>query len=490
MSEYGVTDKGFVLKRMDTILEEIHTELTEGFGFDTRLQRPSFLDVLVTTFAGQIADLWETAQDSYYAKYPSTASGVNLDNAVQYGGIRRAARRRTIYPLHCTGEDGTTVPEGALVSADTSPEIRLLAASDFQITRDSCNSARIAVAAVEEGEYSVFLGGTGYRFYNESSSADAEDILEGIQAAITDSEYETEVLDSDMGKELLIWDTVKSRSNTLLLSDNLTTSEVTTIANFFTQDYGRITLSGGVVKKMVDNVPGFIAVENLLAPTYGREQETDVELRQSYIAKSAIRSTRMIDSICSQLLNNIQGVESATGYENYGDLMDEDGRPPHSIEIIVDGGNEEEIAGAILDRKAAGIQTFGSVKVDVATEYGDSVPICFNRPEYVYVCMKVVLDADIRHLPTNYASLTIDAILASTAGLKAGDSLLTQTLNDGIYSMVGGLTYVSIQCAIVASSQEGEPEASAYTYRNVPATSRQKIVVEANRIEVTYSGHA
>ncbi len=89
MPDYGVTEKGFVLKRMDTILEEVHAELTAGYGVDTRLLRPSFLDVLVTTFCGQIADLWETAQDSYYAKYPTMADGVNLDNAVQYGGIRR-----------------------------------------------------------------------------------------------------------------------------------------------------------------------------------------------------------------------------------------------------------------------------------------------------------------------------------------------------------------------------------------------------------------
>ena len=87
MSDYGVTEKGFVLKRMDTILEEVHGELSEGYGVDTRLLRPSFLDVLVTTFCGQIADLWETAQDSYYAKYPTMADGVNLDHAVQYGGI-------------------------------------------------------------------------------------------------------------------------------------------------------------------------------------------------------------------------------------------------------------------------------------------------------------------------------------------------------------------------------------------------------------------
>ena len=64
MSDYGVTEKGFVLKRMDTILEEVHGELSEGYGVDTRLLRPSFLDVLVTTFCGQIADLWETAQVS------------------------------------------------------------------------------------------------------------------------------------------------------------------------------------------------------------------------------------------------------------------------------------------------------------------------------------------------------------------------------------------------------------------------------------------
>ena len=86
MQDYGVTDKGFVLKRMDTILEQIHADLSEGFGFDTRLTGASFLNTLIMTFAGQVADLWEIAQDTYYSKSPSTAEGVNLDNAVQYGG--------------------------------------------------------------------------------------------------------------------------------------------------------------------------------------------------------------------------------------------------------------------------------------------------------------------------------------------------------------------------------------------------------------------
>ena len=131
MANYGLTDNGFVIKRLDTILNEIHEELSDGFGIDTRISKPSFLDVLVTTFAGQIANLWEVAQDSYYAKYPSSATGVHLDNSIQYGGIRREMAARTIYPLHCTGIDGTKVRRHTPVATNTNPETRLYAINDF-----------------------------------------------------------------------------------------------------------------------------------------------------------------------------------------------------------------------------------------------------------------------------------------------------------------------------------------------------------------------
>ena len=125
MAEYGVTDKGFNIKRLDTIMEEIHTDLSADFGFDTRLTKPSFLDTLITTFSNQISELWETAQNNYYAKYPATATGLNLDNAVQYGGIRRAANKNTAYMLHCTGDDGTYVREEAIVATNTNPEVTI-----------------------------------------------------------------------------------------------------------------------------------------------------------------------------------------------------------------------------------------------------------------------------------------------------------------------------------------------------------------------------
>ena len=480
MAEYGVTDKGFNIKRLDTIMEEIHTDLTEAFGFDTRLTKPSFLDTLITTFSYQISDLWETAQDNYYAKYPATATGVSLDNAVQYGGIRRAANKRTSYRLHCTGDDGTYVREEAIVATNTSPEVRLKNADEFEITRDAFNRVSIKVASAEVGVYSVTINGSQYSF--SSPDGVEEDIITGLAKAITDDGYTI----TAKNNTLTIEDKTISRSNVLILSDNLTTSSVTVIATFLTEEYGKITLPYGIVTKMVNNVTGFTAVTNLLEPTYGRKQENDIELRQSYIAKSALRSNTMIESIVGELLNNIENVESASGYENDTDYVDSRGLPPHSIEIIVEGGDNSEIAQAILRRKAGGIQTYGSIEVGVPGVYGDTIPVRFNRPDYLYTWLKVVLHGDKSQLPTNYASLTIQALISDGAEFVAGTNLLTQLLNDGIYDAVAGLTYVEIYTAYGTSSTY-VPEASDYKQKNIIVTSRQKVLIDEKRIEVSFS---
>jgi hypothetical protein len=479
MAEYGVTDKGFVIKRLDDIMEEIHEDLTESFGFDTRLTKPSFLDTLITTFSGQISEVWEELQNSYYAKYPATATGINLDNAVQYGGIRRAASKRTSYPLHCTGDDGTYVREEAIVATDTSPEIRLQNDEEFEITREAFNRVSIIVASAENGLYSVTIGGDEYSY--TSSDGDEESIIKGLAAAITTDEYTVTVEETT----LTIEDKTLSRSNTLILSDNLTTSSVTVIATFLTEDYGKITLPYGIVTKMVNNITGFTEVTNLLAPVYGRKQESDIELRQSYLAKSALRSNTMIESIVGELLNNVENVESASGYENDADETDERGLPPHSIEIIVEGGDDNEIAEAILKRKAAGIQTYGNVEVAVPGNYGDTIPIRFNRPDYLYTWLKVVLHGDATKLPTNYVSLTIASLLEDGAAMTSGDSLLTQLLNDGIYDAVAGLTYIEIYTAY-GTDKNYVPSSSDYQQKNIIVTSRQKVLIDETRIEVSF----
>lgn len=479
MPDFGITDKGFVLKRLDTILEEIHTDLTDGWKVDTRLAGTSFLNTLITTFGNQIANLWETAQDSYYAKYPATATELNLDHAVQYGGIKRAGDKRTSYILHCTGDDGTYVRENAVVATNTTPEIRLFSAEEFQIARERFNKVSVIVASEDTGVYTVSINGNQYSYSNPQGGKSSA-ILAGLAAAIKDEGYEVKVEDD----VLIINDKTKTRENVLTLTDNLTTSSVTSLANFLTNDYGKITLPYNIVTRMVNNITGFTAVTNLLEPTYGRKRETDIELRQSYIAKSALRSNTMIESIIAELLNNVEDVESASGYENDMDVTDERGLPPHSIEIIVEGGDNTAIAKAIFRRKAGGIQTHGSVVVNVPGEYGDTIPVRFNRPEYLYAWLKVQLEGDEAKIPVNYSSLTKQSLMEDGAQMTAGTSLLTQLLNEGIYDRVAGLTKIIIYTAYTTDSTVIPGDGDYQRDENIMATSRQKVLIDENRIEV------
>ena len=479
MPDYGITDKGFVLKRLDTILEEIHTDLTDGWKVDTRLAGTSFLNTLITTFGNQIANLWETAQDSYYAKYPATATELNLDHAVQYGGIKRAGDKRTSYILHCTGDDGTYVRENAVVATNTTPEIRLFSAEEFQIARERFNKVSVIVASEDTGVYTVSINGNQYSYSNPQGGKSSA-ILAGLAAAIKDEGYEVKVEDD----VLIINDKTKTRENVLTLTDNLTTSSVTSLANFLTNDYGKITLPYNIVTRMVNNITGFTAVTNLLEPTYGRKRETDIELRQSYIAKSALRSNTMIESIIAELLNNVEDVESASGYENDMDVTDERGLPPHSIEIIVEGGDNTAIAKAIFRRKAGGIQIHGSVVVNVPGEYGDTIPVRFNRPEYLYAWLKVQLEGDEAKIPVNYSSLTKQSLMEDGAQMTAGTSLLTQLLNEGIYDRVAGLTKIIIYTAYTTDSTVIPGDGDYQRDENIMATSRQKVLIDENRIEV------
>jgi len=172
---------------------------------------------------------------------PATATGLNLDNAVQYGGIRRAANKNTTYMLHCTGDDGTYVREEAIVATNTNPEVRLKSADEFEITREAFNKVNIKVASAEVGVYSVAVNGNQFSY----SSTDGSDssIIEGLAGVIKDDGYTVTTTDNT----LTIEDKTLSRSNVLILSDNLTTSSVTVIASFLTEDYGKITLPYGIV---------------------------------------------------------------------------------------------------------------------------------------------------------------------------------------------------------------------------------------------------
>lgn len=483
MSKYGLTPNGPNIKRLDTIIDEIHDGLTEGWGVNTRQNPSSFLSHLLTNFADQVAELWELGEDVYYSQYPSTAEGTSLDNAAQYGGSTRETAAKSYYPIHCTGKDGTTLAAGTMISSDTNPTTQLSLTDERKITREAFNKAVIKVASADAGDiYTVAINGTVFSF--SSTSTVPADILTGLAAAIRSDEFTVSV---DTENELLHIEANDLVSvNVLVLSENLTTDTVTSVITFGTVETGDILLPEGVITNIVKADAGLLSVVNLCGYIAGRAEETDSEFRQSYADKIFNRSSMMLESIKSAILNNVQGVTSVAPYENPSHEWDAYGRPPHSIEIVVDGGDPKEIAEQILKKKAGGINTFGDTVVVLAGQYDEDIPIRFNRPEKVYTWFHLGITLSRSEaIPPNYVELLREGVMKYMDTLNAGDDIVPQDFISDLHKACSGITYIDL-AIYTTTDPAGDP--SAYPLRSAEITARQRAYTDEEMIEVVIDG--
>lgn len=480
MSEYGLTPKGPNIKRLDTIMEEMHDDLSEKWGVNTRQNPQSFVNHLLTNIADAFAELWEFGEDIYHSKYPSTAEGSSLDNAAQYGGVTRETAAKSYYPIHCTGTDGTKLAAGTMISSKTNPTTYLSLAEEKEISRSSFNKAVIEVAAAVAGTtYTVIIDNNSYACAPDST--DETEILRALQNAITTQDFSTS-LDEANGL-LTIESKVVDTSHSLVLSENLTTNTVTSILTFGTVETGDILVPEGVITGIVKADAGLLSVTNLCGYVPGNDEETDTEFRQSYTDKIFNRSSMMLESIRSAILNNVQGVVSVAPYENATNETDAQGRPPHSIEIVVDGGDSTQIAQQILANKAGGISTYGNTVITLPGVYDEDIPIRFNRPETIYVWLHLGITLKRNEvLPSNYVELLKTAVLNNIGSLDAGQDVVPQEFMSDLYKACSGISYIDIK--IYATANDGEVPTD-YTERSVDITARQRAYTDEGMIEVS-----
>lgn len=483
MPEYGLTPKGPNIKRLDVILEDMHTSLTEKIGINTRQNPQSLLNHLLTNVADRIAELWELGADIYYSQYPSSAEGISLDNAAQYGGSTRETAAKSYYPIHCTGMDGMKLAAGTMISSTTNPTTQLTLAETKEITRSAFNKVEIKIAHLSIRDvYTVAINGAVFSYAPEEESA--ESVLCGLAQSITDDAFAVTV---DYENELLRIEAKDLTStNVLVLSENLTTETVTTILTFGTMETGDILLPEGVITNIVKADAGLLRVVNLCGYIAGRNQETDTEFRQSYADKIFNRSSRMLESIRSAILMNCQGVVSVAPYENPSHEWDEWGRPPHSIEIVVDGGDSKEIAQQILEKKAGGINTYGDTTVVLAGAYDEDIAIRFSRPMMIYTWFHLGITlSKTEAIPPNYVDLLRGVILEEMSTLNAGEDVVPQQFMSQLYRACSGISYIDIRIYTTADSAK-KPE--GYLERSAVITARQRAYTSEDMIEVEIDG--
>ncbi|MBR8464271.1 baseplate J/gp47 family protein [Campylobacter sp. faydin G-24] len=113
----------------------------------------------------------------------------------------------------------------------------------------------------------------------------------------------------------------------------------------------------------------------------GADEESDAELLVRFMLSHSINNNDDRSGLKAALLN-LKGVRQVEILENYTKATDENGVSPHSINVVILGGDDEEIAQTILRKKIGGCGLDGSTVVK--TEYlGVKREVRFERVEQI-----------------------------------------------------------------------------------------------------------
>lgn len=224
---------------------------------------------------------------------------------------------------------------------------------------------------------------------------------------------------------------------------------------------------------------GIESVTNAAPFEGGRNTETDAEFRDRYYLSVDFAGGVNIDAIVAEVYESVEAVISVIGDENTSDETDANGLPPHSIEIVAYGGLDEQIAQAIFRRKAAGIQTFGNVKVPVISASGATYDIYFSRPTAVNVWVKVTDLVTDRYFPLDGKEQIKQRIVSyigadTRGGLNIGQSVIQVQLPTEVLKVPG----------VVDFKLQISSDGSTFGQNNITIAARQKAVTAESMVVV------
>ncbi|MBQ8717942.1 MAG: baseplate J/gp47 family protein, partial [Clostridia bacterium] len=344
----GLTDKGFVRRTYDDILNDKIQRAKELFGenIDTSDQTP--LGKFIRINAYDQAQAEEEIEQVYYARFPNTASGQSLDRLLPFVGITRNPASAAVYSVKITGEVGYVITPGFLVATD----------------------AGITYWAVQE--YTIGDDGTCV-----------------IEVSCT---------------------------------------EAGTVGNLS---------SASSICKVVNPVVNITSAVGLECLTAGMDEESDADLRERFAASVSGAGSCNENAIRAAILR-VPTVKFAVVIVNDTDETDNEGRPPHSFECFVLGGDEysKEIAEAIVDKRPVGIRTVGDNAVTITDVSGTERIVYYSPAKKVPVNVRVSIKTTPSFRDDGVAQVQLSvADYINTIGI--GNSLVLSTIYGHIYSVLG-----------------------------------------------------
>lgn len=430
----ALTPNGLTVERLPEIIESIEASQRQLIDPNISTKDDEFLGQLNLILADALASAHALAQAVNDNKNLNAAEGRHLDELAALRKVFRITDTSTSGNVEVSGKPNSTIPVNTIVANGQTGD-RYNIASDVLLNPTNTLQAKLSLAQVQAASpYSVTLDGVQYAHTTDTAPTTTS-ILEALRTLIN-ADAASGAVASVVGSQLVL--TRKTNSFSVSVSLNMRIDEVTATAFVVAQQQGPIAATTNTINTIITPSLGFVSVTNSQALIAGRFRETDEEFRARVKESSNVSGKATLTSV-RQALRATNGVAYAKVVENSTMTVDSEGRPPKSIEAIVQGASDQDIAQVLFEYKGAGIETFGTT-LEVVLDEGVSYNIRFSRPTQVNMAVRVTYALyDEESFPSD-ALLTIrEVVLNHINNLNIDVDVIPKRMFGPIYQSVSGI---------------------------------------------------
>lgn len=179
-------------------------------------------------------------------------------------------------------------------------------------------------------------------------------------------------------------------------------------------------VSENQIVKIKNPIIGISKVTNKHAVTNGRERESDAELIARYRSTGFAKGGTVAGITAA--IERVKGVVSVAVHENMENKTDANGIPYRAIWALVEGGDKEKVARAIISTKPAGVATHGDITVHLLDSIGNKHHVKFSRPEHIKVELVYTITQNLKYKSSIEEEIQ-DLAYKHALTLRAGDDI-------------------------------------------------------------------
>lgn len=455
---YGLDGSGFNAKPATQVKSELDAAFKAGplgasagsepdGSIPVRSLAGQFISILTDAFAG----VWDVLLALWSNSDPATATGAALDVICALTGTRRKpATLSTVVAVAC-GDPGTVLPTGRVATVA------------FSGTRFASTAPKTI-----GGPLPQWANATGYlvgdRVFNPTDSDGPrvyQCIFPGTSAALGDGPTNGGDSGTDITDGSVHW---------TFLGSGFGAVDVP----FAAEATGPFAALARTLTSIATPVSGWRSIRNITDAVVGSDVETDAELRVRRVVELVTTAAATVDAIRNRLLK-VPGVKSCTVFHNDTDATDGDGLPPHSVEVLVDGGADADVWMATWLAVGGGIAMYGNTPGTIVDSQGTTQSVTFSRPTLVPIYVTIDVDVDALAYPSDGDTEIKVAVVDFGAPFALGRNVTASGVGSAAFSIPGVLDTTSV--FIGTAPAPG-------TSTTIPIALRERATFDTGRIVV------